>query len=89
MRVKPTLCCQVSAGVRITVLLMDSTWLPALNVLPEAEQRSDGANGIGSGVLLNVILGRQAVLVVHHVIDVGDSLVRRSLSHSAPCSTAS
>src|SRR5690348_2411819 len=29
IRVNPTFCCQVSEGVRTTVLSMDATWLPA------------------------------------------------------------
>ncbi len=44
-------------------------------LLREAEQRTNCAERVSRWIILNVILPRQSILGVHHVIHTGDSLV--------------
>ena len=80
MRVKPARCCQVKEGVRITVLFSEITWPPEDKLLRKSEQNARRAERIRGGIGLDVIFDAQAVLVAHHVVDVGDSLIDVRLS---------
>src|SRR5208283_590334 len=54
----------------------DGAYLAARReLLREAQQGTDRAEGIGGGIVLDVVLGRQMILVSDCIVNVGDSLI--------------